>query len=165
MNSRVGNGYDIHPFGDAGTLVLGGVTIEGAPRLVGHSDGDAVAHAVADAIAGPAGLPDLGAMFPASDDQWRDANSIALLTDVAGRLAKAGWWIANVDVVIAAERPALALHIDAMVANVGAALVRAHKPMGTGIHVSIAAKRGEGLDAIGRGEGVAAWAVALLVSA
>ena len=78
MKNRVGLGFDVHPFGAAPPLVLGGVTIADAPRLAGHSDGDAVAHAVADAILGPAGLPDLGTLFPATDDQYRGADSMRL---------------------------------------------------------------------------------------
>jgi 2-C-methyl-D-erythritol 2,4-cyclodiphosphate synthase len=161
MRTRVGNGFDIHPVGGAGPLVLGGVTLEG-PGLVGHSDADAVAHAVADAVLGAAGLPDLGTLFPASDDQWRGASSIDLLHDVAQRVRAAGWWIGNVDVVIAAEIPKLGPHVAAMAANLSAALTPAAEPLGDGIHVSVKPKRGEGLGAIGRSEGIAVWAVALL---
>jgi 2-C-methyl-D-erythritol 2,4-cyclodiphosphate synthase len=152
----------VHPFGDAPPLVLGGVTIADAPRLAGHSDGDAVAHAVADALLGPVGLPDLGTLFPDSDEQYRDADSMALLTEVATRVGKAGWWIDNVDVRIAAETPRLAPHVDAMAANLVAALVAARQPMGTGIGASVRPKHAEGLGAIGRAEGIAVWAVALL---
>ncbi len=164
MNIRVGMGYDVHVFGAEGTLVLGGVTIEGTPALVGHSDGDAVAHAVADAIASPAGLADLGTMFPATDNEWHDADSIGLLAQVATRVVAAGWFVSNVDVVIAAERPVLAPHLGQMQSNLVAALAATHQPMGSGIHVSIKPKRGEGLDGVGRGEGLAVWAVALLGS-
>jgi len=162
MHSRVGLGFDVHPFGDAPPLVLGGVTIPDTPRLAGHSDGDAVAHAVADALLGPAGLPDLGTLFPADDDRHRGADSLGFLRDIAERLRKQGWWIDNVDVVIAAERPRLAPHMEAMAANVGAALATAREPMGMGIAVSVRPKRGEGLGAIGRAEGIAVWAVALV---
>ena len=86
--NRVGLGFDVHPFGDAPPLVLGGVSIADAPRLAGHSDGDAVAHAVADAILGPSGLPDLGTLFPATDEQYRDADSMRLLAEVARRVAR-----------------------------------------------------------------------------
>lgn len=162
MRSRVGMGFDVHPFGDAPPLVLGGVTIEGAPRLAGHSDGDAVAHAVADAVLGPPGLPDLGTLFPASDEQYKGARSIELLADVAQRVRATGWWIDNVDVVIAAETPRLAEHIEQMAANLVDALKVAREPMGYGIGVAIKPKRGEGLGAIGRAEGIAVWAVALV---
>jgi 2-C-methyl-D-erythritol 2,4-cyclodiphosphate synthase len=158
---RVGLGYDVHAFGGDGPLVLGGVTIEGS-GLVGHSDADAVAHAVADAVLGAAGLPDLGTLFPSDDDQWRGASSIELLRDVAQRVRAEGWWVGNVDVVVAAEEPRLAPHVDAMAANLVAALRVAAEPMGDGIHVRVKPKRGEGIGAIGRSEGIAAWAVALL---
>ncbi len=102
MRSRVGLGFDVHPFGDAPPLVLGGVHIADAPRLAGHSDGDAVAHALADALLGPAGLPDLGSLFPANDDRYKNADSMALLREVTDRVLHAGWWIENVDIVIAA---------------------------------------------------------------
>ena len=140
--------------------MLGGVTIDGSPCLAGHSDGDAVAHAVADALLGPAGLPDLGTLFPASDEQYRGANSMELLADVARRLAKKSWWIENVDVMIAAEQPMLAPHVAAMAANLAAVLAPAREPMGRGIATSVKPKRAEGLGAIGRAEGIAVWAVA-----
>jgi 2-C-methyl-D-erythritol 2,4-cyclodiphosphate synthase len=162
---RVGLGFDIHPFGDSttsGPLVLGGVTIDGAARLAGHSDGDAVAHAVSDAILGPAGLPDLGTLYPATDEQWRDADSMAILRDVAVRVTRERWWVGNVDVVIAAETPKLAPHIEQMHVNLSAALEPAREPMGEPIVVSIKPKRGEGLGAIGRGEGIAVWAIVYL---
>lgn len=154
-------GYDVHAFGGDGPLVLGGVVIEGT-GLVGHSDADAVTHAVADAILGVAGLPDLGTLFPASDEQWRGVSSIELLRDVADRVRAAGWWVANVDVVVAAEEPRLAPHVAAMAANLVAAMSAAAEPLGEGIHVSVKPKRGEGIGAVGRSEGIAVWAVALL---
>ncbi|MGH8979175.1 MAG: 2-C-methyl-D-erythritol 2,4-cyclodiphosphate synthase [Acidimicrobiia bacterium] len=162
MRHRVGLGFDVHPFGKQPPLVLGGIRIEEAPRLAGHSDGDAVAHAVADALLGPAGLPDLGTMFPASDETYRDADSIALLHEVATRLARDRWWIDNVDIVVAAEQPKLAPYTAAMAERVIAALAPAREPMGHGIAVTVKSKRGEGLGAIGRAEGIAVWAVALL---
>jgi 2-C-methyl-D-erythritol 2,4-cyclodiphosphate synthase len=162
VRARVGLGFDVHPFGDAPPLVLGGVRINDAPRLAGHSDGDAVAHAVADALLGPAGLPDLGTLFPATDEQYRDADSMGLLAEVARKLSQKSWWIENVDVVVVAETPPLAAHVEAMVANVIAALAPAREPMGHGIGAAVRPKRGEGLGAIGRAEGIAVWAVALL---
>ena len=163
MRFRVGLGFDIHPFGDGnGPLVLGGVSIDGAARLAGHSDGDAIAHAVSDAILGGAGLPDLGTLFPATDEQWRDADSMAMLRDVAERVAHERWWVANVDVVVAAETPKLAPHVEQMHANISGALEPAREPMGEPIMVSITPKRGEGLGAIGRAEGIAVWAIASL---
>jgi 2-C-methyl-D-erythritol 2,4-cyclodiphosphate synthase len=160
--NRVGLGFDVHPFGEAPPLVLGGVSIADAPRLAGHSDGDAVAHAVADAILGPSGLPDLGTLFPATDEQYRDADSMRLLAEVARRVAHDGFWVENVDVTIAAETPALAPHVDRMVANLVVALAPLREPMGFGIAAAVRPKRGEGLGAIGRSEGIAVWAVALL---
>ncbi len=154
---RVGMGYDIHPFvtaaDDERALVLGGVVLDG-PGLAGHSDADAVCHVVADALLGPAGLPDLGSLFPASDDRYRGASSVELLRDVVGRVAEAGWSVGNVDVVIAAERPRLAPHLAAMARNLTEAL--------GGAFVSVTPKRGEGIGTVGRGEGIACWAVALV---
>jgi len=158
MTIRVGLGFDVHPFTepeDEQPLVLGGVTVPGAPGLAGHSDADVVAHAVADALLGPAGLPDLGTQFPASDDRYRNASSIELLREVVARVAEVGWTIGNVDVVIAAERPKLAAHVDGMRTNLAAVL---NAP------ASVKPKHAEGVGAIGRGEGIAAWAVALLES-
>ena len=162
MRNRVGLGFDVHPFGDTPPLVLGGVRIADAPRLAGHSDGDAVAHAVADALLGPAGLPDLGTLFPAGDDTLRDADSFGLLADVVRRVAADGWWVDNVDIVIAAETPRLAPHMAEMAAKLTDVLAPLKEPMGRGIHVSVRPKRAEGLGAIGRAEGIAVWAVALL---
>jgi 2-C-methyl-D-erythritol 2,4-cyclodiphosphate synthase len=161
MRTRVGLGYDVHAFGGDGPLVLGGVVLEGR-GLVGHSDADAVAHAVADAVLGPADLPDLGMLFPADDEQWRGASSIELLRDVARRVREVGWWVGNVDVVVAAEEPQLAPHVATMAANLAAALKATAEPMGDGIHVRVTPKRGEGVGAVGRSEGIAVWAVALL---
>jgi 2-C-methyl-D-erythritol 2,4-cyclodiphosphate synthase len=155
MTVRVGLGYDVHPFADSRTLVLAGVELEG-PGLDGHSDADVIAHAVADALLGPAGLPDLGALFPASDDRYRDASSLALLRDVVGRVGAEGWSVVNVDVVVAAEQPRLAGHLTRMGANLSEVL--------GGAFVSVKPKRGEGIGMIGRGEGIACWAVALLES-
>jgi 2-C-methyl-D-erythritol 2,4-cyclodiphosphate synthase len=163
---RVGLGYDVHPFAIADThraLVLGGVTIEGSPALAGHSDADAVAHAVADALLGPSGLGDLGSLFPSSDDTYRDADSMALLADVAARVRRVGWRVENVDVVIAAEAPKLAPFVDAMARNVSHALADLAPADGQPVFVSVKPKRGEGLGFVGRAEGVAAWAVAQLV--
>jgi len=151
--TRVGLGFDVHPFGADRPLVLAGITIGDAPGLEGHSDADVVSHAVADALLGASGLPDLGSLFPASDEQWSGASSIGLLADVVARVAAAGFAVGNVDVVVAAEQPRLAPHIDSM-ASALTAVVRAP--------VSVKPKRAEGLGAIGRGEGIAAWAVALL---
>jgi 2-C-methyl-D-erythritol 2,4-cyclodiphosphate synthase len=169
---RVGLGYDVHAFAAesdpepaagsaAGALVLGGVVLEG-PRLVGHSDADAVAHAVADALLGPAALPDLGTLYPASDDRYRGASSMELLRDVVARVVAEGWTVANVDVVIAAERPRLAPHVATMAQRLAEVLQPAQGLTGDGVFVSVKPKRGEGIGAVGRAEGIACWAVALL---
>ncbi len=166
MNIRVGLGYDVHPFAVGGThrtLVLGGVNIDHV-GLDGHSDADAVAHAVCDALLGPAGLPDLGTLFPASDERNRNADSMDLLRSVARRVREAGWRVGNIDIVISAERPRLAPHVAAMAANIREGLADA-APEGDSVFVSVQPKRGEGLGAIGRGDGIAVRAVALLVQA
>jgi 2-C-methyl-D-erythritol 2,4-cyclodiphosphate synthase len=107
VSIRVGLGFDVHPFGADRPLVLGGVMIPDAPGLAGHSDADAVAHAVADALLSAAGLTDLGTRYPAVDDVHRNAASVGFLVEIAGELAASGWTIANVGVVIAAEQPRL----------------------------------------------------------
>lgn len=152
---RVGLGFDVHAFGGDRLLVLGGVTVEG-PGLAGHSDADVVAHAVADALLGAAGLPDLGTLFPDADDRYANADSMVLLADVAGRVKSAGYRVGNVDVVIVAEKPRLAPHLRVMADNLQAVV---------GGSVSVKPKRGEGVGAIGGGEGIAAMAVALLEEA
>lgn len=162
MTIRVGLGFDVHPFAEGRPLVLGGVVIPDSPGLAGHSDADAVAHAVADALLGAAGLPDLGTLYPASEEVNKDASSVGFLVDIAARLAADGWTVGNVDVVIAAERPRLAPHVAAIAAGVAAALDAVKDPADTVVPVSVGPKRGEGLGAIGRAEGIAAWAVALL---
>ena len=173
MNQRVGLGFDVHPFSDDVTrpLVLGGVHIPDAPGLVGHSDADAVAHAVADSLLGVTGLGDLGSIFPASDPAYRNADSMSLLREVAARVAATGWAVGNVDVVIAAERPKLAPYCAAMATNVCAALAAcAGIPVNreltselTGeVFVSVRPKRGEGLGFVGRAEGIAVWANAFV---
>lgn len=162
MRNRVGLGFDVHPFGDVPPLVLAGVHIPDAPALAGHSDGDAVAHAVADALLGPAGLADLGTLFPDSDESRRGADSLEMLGEVVLKVAGAGWWVDNIDIVIAAETPRLAPYMSEMAAKLTATLAPAKEPMGRGIHVSVRPKRAEGLGAIGRSEGIAVWAVALL---
>lgn len=161
MIFRVGLGFDVHPFGGDTPLVIGGVRIEGQ-GLVGHSDADVVAHAVADSLLGPAGLPDLGSLFPASDPKYSGISSMDLLSDVARRVSAQGWWLQNVDVVIAAEQPRLAEHLAAMQSGLAQALTPLQEPLGVALHVSVTPKRGEGLGFVGRVEGIACWAVAML---
>ncbi len=166
MNIRVGLGYDVHPFTTSDSdrrLVLGGVQID-HPGLIGHSDADAVAHAVSDALLSPAGLGDLGTMFPSTDERYRDADSMQLLGEVVAAVHSAGWRVGNVDVVISAERPRLSGFVDAMVANIASAL-HSLQVGDEGVFVAVQPKRGEGVGAIGRGDGIAVRAVALLVRA
>ena len=114
--SRVGIGFDVHPFSDdpERVLVLGGVRVEGSPGLAGHSDADVVAHAVADALLGAAGLGDLGSLFPDTDPAWAGADSCDLLAEVVARVAGEGWTVANVDCSVVTEAPRLAPHKAAM---------------------------------------------------
>jgi 2-C-methyl-D-erythritol 2,4-cyclodiphosphate synthase len=151
---RVGIGFDVHPFGAdaARPLVLGGVTLPG-PGLAGHSDGDVVAHAVADALLGASGLGDLGTLFPDDDPAWAGADSVELLGRVARLIAEEGWTVGNVDCAVVAEAPRLAPHRSDMEVRLSHA---------AGGPVSIKPKRAEGLGAIGRREGMACYAVALV---
>ncbi len=155
MTVRVGLGFDIHPFTDDPTrrLVLGGVHLDG-PGLVGHSDADVIAHAVADALLGAGGLGDLGGHFPAGDQAWAGADSMDLLARVMAEVSES-WQVGNVDCAVVLEAPRLAPHREAMEASLSRAV---------GAPVSVKPKRAEGLGALGRGEGIACWAVALLES-
>ena len=155
MNLRVGQGFDVHPWSDepGRALVLGGIVFAGERGLAGHSDADVVAHAVADALLGAAGLGDIGAHFPDTDPRWRGADSLALLAHVVGLLAAEGWSIANVDTTVVLEAPRLAPHRAAMEERLTEV---------AGAPVTVKAKRAEGLGALGRGEGVACFATALL---
>jgi 2-C-methyl-D-erythritol 2,4-cyclodiphosphate synthase len=158
MTMRVGQGFDVHAFSDdpARDLVLGGVRIAGAPGLVGHSDADVIAHACCDALLGAAGLGDLGTHFPDTDEQWHGADSLALLREVVARLTAAGWAPVNLDCAVIAETPKLAPHRAAMEALLSEA---ASAP------VSVKANRAEQLGALGRSEGIACLAVALIAAA
>lgn len=153
--TRVGLGFDVHPFSDdpARDLVLGGVVFPGERGLAGHSDADVVAHAVADALLGAAGLGDLGSHFPDTDPEWAGADSLGILAGVAGLLAGTGWAPGNVDCTVVLEAPRLAPHRAEMARRLTAAV---------GAEVGVKATRAEGLGAIGRAEGVACWAVALI---
>jgi 2-C-methyl-D-erythritol 2,4-cyclodiphosphate synthase len=155
---RVGHGFDAHPFADGRPLVLGGVTIGGARGLRGHSDADVLCHAVCDALLGAAGLGDLGAHFPDSDPAYAGASSVELLRTVGGRVRGSGFAIASVDSTVLLEEPKLAPHIERMRHNIAEAL-ELHD---VGV-VSVKATRLEGMGFVGRGEGAAAMAVALLV--
>ncbi|HEX6393311.1 MAG TPA: 2-C-methyl-D-erythritol 2,4-cyclodiphosphate synthase [Acidimicrobiales bacterium] len=154
MNPRVGLGFDVHPFSDdpSRSLVLGGVDF-GTPGLAGHSDADAVAHAIADALLGAAGLGDIGEHFPDNDPAYQGIDSIELLGRVVLSVST-HYEIGNVDVTVVLEAPKLAPHRTEMQRRLGEVL---------GAPVSVKAKRAESLGALGRREGIACFAVALLV--
>lgn len=162
MSVRVGLGFDVHPFDPGRALVLGGVVIPDGPGLGGHSDADAVAHAVTDALLAAAGLPDLGTRYPASDPVHAGAASMGFVAEVAAELAATGWTVGNVSVVVAAEQPRLAPHVARIASGVAAALEPLRDPADAVVAVSVTPKRGEGLGAVGRAEGIATWAVVLL---
>jgi 2-C-methyl-D-erythritol 2,4-cyclodiphosphate synthase len=152
---RVGNGFDVHPWSDdpERTLVLGGVTFAGERGLSGHSDADVVAHACTDALLGAAGLGDIGSLFPDTDDRWRDADSVGLLAEAARQVRAAGWDPQNIDCTVVLDAPKLAPARDEMQRRLGDAV---------GAPVTVKGKRTEGVGALGRGEGIVAWAVALV---
>jgi 2-C-methyl-D-erythritol 2,4-cyclodiphosphate synthase len=156
VNVRVGQGFDVHPWSDdpGRTLVLGGVVLDGERGLAGHSDADVVAHAVSDALLGAANLGDIGAHFPDTDPEWRGADSLTLLAHVVGLVRAEGWSIGNVDTTVILEAPKLTPHKPAMQERLTGVV---------GAAVTVKAKRAEGLGALGRGEGVACFAVALLI--
>jgi 2-C-methyl-D-erythritol 2,4-cyclodiphosphate synthase len=153
---RIGIGYDVHPFDQARPLMLGGVRIDGAGGLSGHSDADALLHAVIDALLGAAGLGDIGQHFPPGDPAYKGIDSRELLRRAAGLLTGEGYNVVNVDATVIAEKPRLAPHLEDMQRSIAAVL---------GIddsQVNVKATTQEGLGAIGRGEGIAAMAVALI---
>ncbi len=155
MSVRVGIGIDVHPFSndEDRALVLGGVTFVGDRGLEGHSDADVVAHAVADAMLGAAGLGDIGMAFPDVDEKWRGADSLYLLAEVASRIKAAGYRLVNADCTVIAEAPRIVRAREEMMTKLSAA---ASGP----VHVK--ATRPERLGALGRAEGIACWAVASL---
>ena len=155
MSARTGIGYDSHRFAEGRRLVLGGVEVPGAQRgLTGHSDADALTHAVIDALLGAAGLGDIGLHFPDSDERWRDADSIAMLSDVRGLLDDRGWAVEHVDSTVICEAPRLAAHRDAMRARLAGAIGIAP------VDVNVKFTTNEGMGFLGRGEGLAALASA-----
>jgi 2-C-methyl-D-erythritol 2,4-cyclodiphosphate synthase len=153
---RIGHGYDSHRFAAGRPLILGGIEIPDHLGLSGHSDADAVAHAVTDALLGAAALGDIGRHFPPSDDTWKDADSIALLKQVVGLLEAENYMVVNVDVTVITESPRLGRHAPAMCQRLSEALA-----ISSG-QVSIKAKSNEGMGWIGSGEGLAVFAVALI---
>ena len=153
---RIGVGYDSHRFAEGRRLVLGGVEIPHARGLAGHSDADAVAHALTDAILGAAGLGDIGGMFPDTDPQWQNADSIYLLKQAYLQVLEERLEFVNADVTVIAEQPPIALYVDEMREKLAGALIA--RPS----QISIKGKTNEKMGFIGRGEGIAAIAVALL---
>ncbi|MFZ5538499.1 MAG: 2-C-methyl-D-erythritol 2,4-cyclodiphosphate synthase [Pseudomonadota bacterium] len=159
MKFRLGQGFDVHALVPGRRLVLGGVEIAHTHGLLGHSDADVLLHAVTDAVLGAAGLGDIGRLYPDTDARFKDADSRVLLRDAVARAAAAGWRVENVDCTVVAERPKIAPHADAMRARIAECL---------GIEegaVNVKGKTTERLGFTGRGEGIAAFAVALLVEA
>ena len=156
MSMRVGLGYDVHRVKAGRPLVLGGVKFESDWGLEGHSDADVLLHAVGDALLGAAGLGDLGEHFPAGNPKWKNASSIDLVKRIAALLSERGARVENVDVMLVAEAPKLAPHRAAMCANIASAIGIAPD------RGSVKATTNETLGAIGRREGLAAFAVALV---
>lgn len=152
---RIGIGYDSHRLVKDRPLILGGVEIDHGRGLSGHSDADVVVHALIDAMLGAAGLGDIGSHFPDTDDSYRGADSIGLLENIIEMLTHRGWEVSNADVTLLAQEPVVAPYIKDMVKNIEEAGLGAGK-------INIKATRGEGLGFIGRSEGMAALAVALV---
>jgi 2-C-methyl-D-erythritol 2,4-cyclodiphosphate synthase len=155
VTTRVGQGFDVHRFSDdpGRALVLGGVRFTGERGLDGHSDADAVAHAVADALLGAAGMGDIGEHFPDTEERWRGADSLELLRAAVSLVTGDGWTIGNVDCSVVCERPKLAPQRALMQQRLSAA---------AGAPVTVKGRRAEGLGALGREEGIACWAVAVI---
>ncbi len=152
---RVGQGFDIHRFSDDPdrVLILGGVAFPGARALEGHSDADVIAHACADALLGSLGLGDIGSWFPDTDESYAGADSVELLRTVVAAVHREGWQVANIDCSVVAEEPKLSPRRDEMQQRLTAVV---------GAPVTVKGRRAEGLGALGRREGIACWAVALV---
>lgn len=157
MEIRVGQGCDVHALVPERKLILGGVTLPYHLGLLGHSDADALLHAITDAVLGAAGLGDIGHMFPDSDERWRGADSRVLLRGALAAVRAAGWRVGNVDCTVIAQAPRIAPHVAAMRANIAADLGIATEC------VNVKGKTTERLGFLGRGEGIATEAVALLL--
>ena len=153
---RVGEGWDTHALVPGRRLVLGGVEIPYERGLLGHSDADALLHAITDALVGAAGLGDIGRHFPDTDERFRGADSVVLLQEAARRVRAEGWQVANVDSTVVAQAPKLAPHIEAMRARIAAALEIAPG------QVNVKAKTAEKLGPVGMGQSIEARAVVLL---
>ena len=156
MSQRVGHGFDTHRLVAGRSLLLGGITVPFDRGLEGHSDGDCVLHAVCDALLGAAAAGDMGQHFPSADPRWKGASSRLFVEEVARLLRERGYVVENVDVTVVAQVPALAPHLDKMREAIGSLLGLPQDA------VSVKAKSTDGLGAIGRGEGIAAQAVALV---
>lgn len=156
MNYRIGIGYDIHRLTEGRPLILGGVAIPFERGLLGHSDGDALLHAIADAMLGALALGDIGQHFPDTDPAYKGTSSIRLLQRVQKLVDERGWHVVNIDANIVAERPRMASYIEPMCSNISDVL-NAHAST-----VSIKARTNEGLDATGQSEAIAAQAIVLL---
>lgn len=158
IDIRVGQGFDIHRFSDVPidgrVLILGGVSFPGEPVLVGHSDADVIAHAAADALLGAAGLGDLGQHYPDTDPTWKNADSLAILADVANKVRATGWRIGNIDCSVVCEKPRIAPVRDTM-----------EKLLTDAVQgpVSVKGRRAEGLGAVGRSEGIVCFASAVII--
>lgn len=155
---RIGYGYDVHPLGAGRALILGGIDIPHPKGLLGHSDSDVLVHAVCDALLGAMGEGDLGRHFPSSDPRFKNISSLKFLEDVAAKLRKKGYRIVNIDTVIVAQAPRLSTFLAAMQTRMGDVL---------GLDpdlINVKVKSGEGLDAVGREEGMTAHAVCLIES-
>ena len=153
---RAGIGYDIHRFEEGRPLILGGLDLPGEPGLAGHSDADVLLHAIIDAILGAAGLGDIGQHFPPDDSQWKNASSLDLLTRTLRLVRESGFAVESLDSTVIAERPRLAPHIQAMRQRIAAALGLEQSC------VNVKATTNDGIGAIGRGEAIAAMAVAVV---
>lgn len=153
---RVGVGYDSHRVSGARTLVLGGISLPGATGLQGHSDADVLTHAIIDAVLGAAALGDIGGHFPDTDPRYENADSIALLERVVALVGERGWKVVNVDATVICEQPSIAPHAEAIRARLAAALGVEDE------RVSVKGTSNEGMGFIGRGEGIATIATALL---
>jgi 2-C-methyl-D-erythritol 2,4-cyclodiphosphate synthase len=158
MKIRVGQGFDVHALVPGRRLVIGGVEIAHERGLIGHSDADVLLHAITDAILGAAALGDIGRLFPDTDPMLRDADSRALLRSAAARAGAAGWRVGNVDATVIAERPRIGPHVAAM-----CAAIAAECGIDAGA-VNVKGKTSEKLGHLGRGEGIAAQAVVLLMA-
>lgn len=155
---RVGLGYDIHTLINGRKFLLGGVTIPFDKGPLGHSDGDCLFHATADALLGAAGLGDMGRHFPDTDPRWKDADSAVFLKEASKLVDKKGWKIENIDANLHLENPKLSPYLPQMISNLARHLSISAE------QINLKAKRGEGMDAVGRGEAIAAQVIVLLTN-